>query len=206
MVKLIMLVKEKFYRVFLKIKKIFFSSFFLFFFSINLSYSDIQEDLTNKYKSINTLTFNFTQKVGDKIETGNCYIQYSLLMSCEYPKKKKFIIVDGKKFAIVKKRYKKIYYYPLKKTPLYFLLDKEKILNLVKNYKPFSINKDVIEYEVEGKKSSKLKIFFSRKNLDLLGWKTIDAYSNQVNFIIKDLKINLLIEKSNFKIPKEEDL
>ena len=121
-------------------------------------------------------------------------------------KKKKFIIVDGKKFAIVKKRYKKIYYYPLKKTPLYFLLDKEKILNLVKNYKPFSINKDVIEYEVEGKKSSKLKIFFSRKNLDLLGWKTIDAYSNQVNFIIKDLKINLLIEKSNFKIPKEEDL
>ena len=201
-----MLVKEKFYRVFLKIKKIFFASFFLFFFSINLSYSDIQEDLTNKYKSINTLTFNFTQKVGDKIETGNCYIQYSLLMSCEYPKKKKFIIVDGKKFAIVKKRYKKIYYYPLKKTPLYFLLDKEKILNLVKNYKPFSINKDVIEYEVEGKKSSKLKIFFSRKNLDLLGWKTIDAYSNQVNFIIKDLKINLLIEKSNFKIPKEEDL
>ena len=86
------------------------------------------------------------------------------------------------------------------------MLDKEKILNLVKNYKPFSINKDVIEYEVEGKKSSKLKIFFSRKNLDLLGWKTIDAYSNQVNFIIKDLKINLLIEKSNFKIPKEEDL
>ena len=72
----------------MKIKKIFFSSFFLFFFSINLSYSDIQEDLTNKYKSINTLTFNFTQKVGDKIETGNCYIRYSLLMSCEYPKKK----------------------------------------------------------------------------------------------------------------------
>jgi outer membrane lipoprotein-sorting protein len=201
-----MLVKEKFYRLFLKIKKIIFLSFFLFFFSINLSYSGVQEELTNKYKSINTLTFNFTQKVGDKIETGNCYIQYSLLMSCEYPKKKKFIIVDGKKFAIVKKRYKKIYYYPLKKTPLYFLLDKEKILNLVKNYKPFSVNKDVIEYEVKGKKSSKLKIFFSRKNLDLLGWKTIDAYSNQVNFIIEDLKINLLIEENTFKIPKEEDL
>ena len=201
-----MLVKEKFYRLFLKIKKIIFLSFFLFFFSINLSYSGVQEELKNKYKSINTLTFNFTQKVGDKIETGNCYIQYSLLMSCEYPKKKKFIIVDGKKFANIKKRYKKIYYYPLKKTPLYFLLDKEKILNLVKNYKPFSVNKDVIEYEVKGKKSSKLKIFFSRKNLDLLGWKTIDAYSNQVNFIIEDLKINLLIEENTFKIPKEEDL
>jgi len=202
-----MLVKEKFYNYFLKKKYItIFLSIFLYFFSSSLSYSSFQKDLTNKYKTINTLSFNFTQKVGDKIETGNCYIKYSLLMNCEYPKKKKFIIVDGKKFAIVKKRYKKIYYYPLKKTPLFFLLDKNKILNLVENYKPTSINKDIMEYEVLGKKSSKVKIFFSKKNLNLLGWKTIDAYSNEVNFIIKNLKINLLIEKSAFKIPKEEDL
>ncbi len=202
-----MWVKEKFCSFFLKKKTIStFLSFFLYFLSTSLSYSDFQEDLTNKYKTINTLTFDFTQKVGDKIETGNCYIQYSLLMNCEYPKKKKFIIVDGKKFAIVKKRYKKIYYYPLKKTPLFFLLDKNKILNLVENYKPTSINKDIMEYEVLGKKSSKVKIFFSKKNLNLLGWKTIDAYSNEVNFIIKNLKINLLIEKSAFKIPKEDEL
>ena len=202
-----MLVKEKFYNYFLKKKYItIFLSIFLYFFSSSLSYSSFQKDLTNKYKTINTLSFNFTQKVGDKIETGNCYIKYSLLMNCEYPKKKKFIIVDGKKFAIVKKRYKKIYYYPLKKTPLFFLLDKNKILNLVENYKPTSINKDIMEYEVLGKKSSKVKIFFSKKNLNLLGWKTIDAYSNEVNFIIKNLKINLLIEKSAFKIPTEDEL
>jgi len=94
----------------------------------------------------------------------------------------------------------------LKKTPLFFLLDKGKILDLVQNYEPINIGKDIMEYEVLGKKSSKVKIFFSKKNLDLLGWKTIDAYSNEVNFIIKDLKINLLIEKNTFKIPKEEDL
>ena len=50
-------------------------------------------------------------------------------MKCEYPKKKKSIIVNGKKFAIIKRRYKKIYYYPLKKTPLFYLLKKENILN-----------------------------------------------------------------------------
>ena len=202
-----MLVKEKFYNYFLKKKYItIFLSIFLYFFSSGLSYSSFQEDLANKYKTINTLSFNFTQTVGDKIETGNCYIKYSLLMNCEYPKKKKFIIVDGKKFAIVKKRYKKIYFYPLKKTPLFFLLDKGKILNLVENYKPINVEKDIMEYEVLGKKSSKVKIFFSKKSLDLLGWKTIDAYSNEVNFIIEDLKINLLIEENTFKIPKEEDL
>ena len=98
-----MLVKEKFYNYFLKKKYItIFLSLFLYFFSSSLSYSSFQKDLTNKYKTINTLSFNFTQKVGDKIETGNCFIKYSLLMNCEYPKKKKFIIVDGKKFAIVK--------------------------------------------------------------------------------------------------------
>jgi len=201
-----MLVKEKFCKFFFKKKITISLSFFLYFFSSSLSYSNFQEDLTNKYKTINTLSFNFTQKIGDKIETGNCYIKYSLLMNCEYHKKKKIIIVDGKKFAIVQKRYKKIYFYPLKKTPLFFLLDKGKILDLVQNYEPINIGKDIMEYEVLGKKSSKVKIFFSKKNLDLLGWKTIDAYSNEVNFIIKDLKINLLIEKNTFKIPKEEDL
>ena len=60
-------------------------------------------------------------------------------MKCEYPKKKKSVIANGKKFAIIKKRYKKIYYYPLNKTPLFYLLNKENILNVIENYKPISI-------------------------------------------------------------------
>ena len=36
--------------------------------------------------------------------------------------------------------------------------------------------------------------------------KTIDAYSNNVSFIIYDLKTNEIIEDEFFKIPKEEDL
>ena len=55
-------------------------------------------------------------------------------MRCDYPKTKKSIIVNGKKFAIVKRRYKKIYHYPLKKTPLFYLLKKESIIKLIKNY------------------------------------------------------------------------
>ena len=82
--------------------------FFLFFLTEN-SKANFKEELLNKYKLINTLSFNFTQKIGDKIEFGNCYIKYPLLMKCEYPKKKKIIITNGKKLAIIKKRYKKIY-------------------------------------------------------------------------------------------------
>ena len=178
--------------------------FFLFF--INYSQANFQEQLINKYKTINTLSFDFTQRIGDKVELGNCYIKYPLLMKCEYPKKKKSIITNGKKFAIVKRRYKKIYYYPLKKTPLFYLLNKENILNLIQNYEPTLINSNIIKYEYTDVNSNKINILFNKNSLDLSGWKTIDAYSNEVSFLIKNIKTNILIKNKIFRIPEEEDL
>ena len=178
--------------------------FYLLF--LNNSEANFQEQLINKYKIINTLSFNFTQKIGDKIEFGNCYIKYPLLMNCEYPKKKKSIITNGKKLAIIKKRYKKIYYYPLKKTPLFYLLNKENILNVIENYKPISINSDTIEYEIKDKDSNKVNIFFNKNSLEFSGWKTTDAYSNEVSFLITNIETNIPIKNEIFKIPREEDL
>ena len=188
-----------------KLNIIFFTFFFTFF-NINFSQANFQEELINKYKTINTLSFDFIQRIGDKVESGNCHIKYPLLMKCEYPKKKKIIIVNGKKFAIIKKRYKKIYYYPLKKTPLLYLLNKENILNLIQNYKPILVDKEYIEYELIDNNFNTLNIFFDKNSLELSGWKTIDAYSNEVDFLIKNIEINVFIKKNFFVIPKEEDL
>ena len=189
-------------------KKINFACFtiLIYLFSINYSLANFQEKLIDKYNKINSLSFDFTQKIGDKVELGNCFIKYPLLMKCEYPKKKKSIIANGKKFAIVKKRYKKIYNYPLKKTPLFFLLKKENILNVIKNYKPTKVNSNIIVYELTDDNLNKLNIFFNKDSLEIAGWETTDAYSNKVNFLIKNIKTNILIKKKFFKIPKEEDL
>ena len=119
---------------------------------------------------------------------------------------KKIIIVNGKKFAIIKKRYKKIYYYPLKKTPLLYLLNKENILNLIQNYKPILVDKEYIEYELIDNNFNTLNIFFDKNSLELSGWKTIDAYSNEVDFLIKNIEINVFIKKKFFDIPTKEDL
>ena len=127
-------------------------------------------------------------------------------MKCEYPKKKKIIITNGRKLAIIKKRYNKIHQYPLKKTPLYYLLKKENILNIIKNYEPTIITSKEIEYEIIDENSNKLNIFFDRKSLELAGWKTIDSYSNQVNFVIRNIKTNIFVDNKIFKIPREEDL
>jgi len=179
---------------------------FFYLFSTNYSQANIQEKLLEKYKTINTLHFDFTQNIGDKVEFGDCYIKYPLLMKCYYPKKKKSIITNGKSFVIVKKRYKKIYSYPLKKTPLFYLLNKENILNVIRNNKPTLINSNLIQYELTDNNLNKLSIFFDKNSLNLSGWKTIDAYANEVSFLIRNIETNILIKNDFFKIPKEEDL
>ena len=189
---------KKFYSTFLII--------FLYLLSSNISQASFQTKLLDKYKSIDTLYFDFTQKIGEKIEFGSCYIKYSFLMRCEYPNKKKSIIADGKRFAIVQKRYKKVYYYSLNKTPLFYILNKENILNLMRDYEPSEFDLNIIGYEIIENNSNKLKIFFDKNSLDLLGWKTIDAYSNEVNFLIRNLEKNISVDKEIFKIPREEDL
>ena len=128
-------------------------------------------------------------------------------MKCNYKnEKQKIKIANGKTVAIIKKKYKKIYYYPIKSTPLFFILDKNKISNLIKNNKPTKISLDIIEFEFDNKKLDKLKIFFDRNTFGLKGWETIDSYSKKVNFIISDLETNNQIVNDFFKIPKEEDL
>jgi len=203
-----MLAKEKFYssNSMKKTYFIFINIFFLILFFPDSSKANFQEKLINKFKQTDTLSFDFIQKIGEKEERGSCHIKYPLLMKCEYPKKKKSIIANGKKIAIVKKRYKKIYFYPLKKTPLLYVLQKKSILNLIENFEPLKVDEKIIEYEFDENKKNKINIFFDKNSLELIGWKTIDAYSNEVIFSIYNLETNILIKKDFFKIPKEENL
>ena len=202
-----MLEKEKFFRFFLNKKlKIIFLTFFLLFFTNNFAHADFKEKLIAKYKTIDALHFNFIQTIGEKVESGNCYIKYPLLMRCEYPEKEKSIVTNGKILAVVKNKYKKIYYYPLEKTPLFFILNKDNLLNLVENHEPIYSDSNIIEYELIDSNFNALNIFFEKKSIELLGWKTLDAYSNNVDFLIKNVEINVSVENEIFKIPMEGDL
>ena len=192
------------------IKKLFFhlSFFIVFLFSTNISFADIQKDLVNKLTATKTLSFDFKQKIeGSEEETGKCFIKYPLLMKCDYQNlKQKSVISNGKTVAIIKKKYKKIYYYPLKTTQLFTILDKEKIYKLVRNSSPTRIDSKIIEFQFIDENSNILKIFFDKNSLQLKGWETKDSYSNNVSFKINNLKINNIIEDIFFKIPNEKDL
>ena len=180
---------------------------FFYFFFINIAHPNIKEKIINKLEETKTLSFNFIQKIAEKEERGNCYIKYPLLMKCNYQNaKQKILISNGNTVAIIKKKYKKIYYYPIRATPLFTILDKEKILNLIKHNNPHNNRSGVITFEFFDKKLNKLKIFFDKNSLEFKGWETKDAYSNDVIFTIIDLKTNKVMKNQFFTIPKEEDL
>ena len=181
--------------------------FFIYLFSTNVSSADLQKNLINKLTAIKTLSFNFKQKIADKEEIGKCFIKYPLLMKCNYQNfKQKTIISNGKTVAVIKKKYKKIYYYPIKSTPLFFILKKEEIINLIRKNLPTETNSTLIEFEFTDKRTNNVKIFFEKNSLEFKGWETKDAYANNVNFTINNLKINNQIVDDFFKIPNEEDL
>ena len=191
------------------IKKIFFlyKFFFIYLIFTSIALADYQKDLINKLTATRTLSFDFNQKVADDVEIGKCFIKYPLLMKCVYKNlKQKIIISNGKTVAVIKKKYKKIYYYPVRATPLFFILKKEKIINLIRKNKPTMVNLSIIEFEFIDKKKNKLKIFFDKNSLEFKGWKTKDSYSNDVSFEISNLKINNQILDEFFKIPREDDL
>ena len=191
------------------IKKLFFlfNIFFIYLFLVSITFADLQKNLINKLTATQTLSFNFKQKIADKEEIGNCFIKYPLLMKCNYQNlKQKTIISNGKKVAIIKKKYKKIYSYPIKSTPLFFILKKDKIINLVRKTQPIEVNSSLIKFEFIDKKTNKVKIFFDKNSLEFKGWETKDAYSNNVSFVIDNLKTNDQIMDNFFKIPKEENL
>ena len=179
----------------------------MYLFSVNFSFADLQKNLINKLTATKTLSFDFEKKIGDTEEIGNCFIKYPLLMKCNYLNlKQKTIISNGKKVAVIKKKYKKIYTYPIRFTTLFFILKKEKIINLIRKSQPNEINSSLIEFEFIDSKKNKVKIFFDKNSLDFKGWETKDAYSNNVSFVISNLKTNEKIIDNFFKIPREEDL
>ena len=181
------------------IKRILFFSIVLILYG-QKSFSLPKEKIINNFVNINNISFEFQQKIADKIELGKCYIKYPKLIYCLYDNRdKKEMVSNGKALVIKNNRYNKTYIYPLKTTPLEYILDKEFILTRIKNLEP-KINNNTIEFLVPTKKKI-LSIFFNSKTYDLAGWKTIDVYQKEVVFQINNLEKNINIDENQFKLP-----
>jgi len=178
--------------------------FFLFLFFIFLAtkaFAETNDNLIKNLKKIKNLNFNFEQNINGKIETGNCTIEYPKKIFCKYDLNNNKILVSNGRSLVIKTS-SSFYIYPLEKTSLNLILDKNFLLEKIINSDERIINDEFINYNFT-ENQNKINIFFDKDTLNLIGWQTLDIYQNlnitYLNSIIK----NQILNKDLFKLPKK---
>tara|TARA_X000000368_G_C22973010_1_gene686313 strand:- start:435 stop:989 length:555 start_codon:yes stop_codon:yes gene_type:complete len=160
-----------------------------------------KDKIISNLKEINNLSFNFKQTISDKTENGNCIVQYPKKIFCKYDNSnKKIMISNGKSLVIKNQNNNQIYFYPLKQTPLNFILDKNYLISQIKKLDIRTVDDTYLNFSLK-ENDVIINIFFDKENLDLIGWQTEDLYQNLVIFYIFDLVKNKKISKDLFKLP-----
>jgi outer membrane lipoprotein-sorting protein len=192
-----MSVKERFY----KLLVLRFFLFFIFFLNCFLSLNaNEKQSIINRLLEIDNFTFNFEQITHNKIEKGICFVVFDNKLKCDYvDKKQKKIIINGKRLAIIHKKYNKVYFYPISKSPFVKILNKNSLIQLVRESN-LELN-DKIDLIYFDKNKKKITIFFEKKNFNLIGWKIRDELRNEIYFSLKIKDINLENKEHLFKIP-----
>ena len=108
----------------------YFLIFFLFM-CTPISNAEVKEKIIQNLKDTKNLDFKFEQNVNGKIENGNCTIEYQKKIFCEYARSNNKILVSNGKSLVIK-TLTSYYIYPLEKTPLYFILNKNFLLKKIK--------------------------------------------------------------------------
>ena len=182
------------------LKKIILTFFFLLNF-IEPLYASIKDEIINNLIKINNLSFNFKQTIDKKTEEGNCIIEYPKKIFCSYNNSLKKIIVSNGKSLVIKNQINNQYYrYSLKKTPLELILDKDFLINQIKNLESRDVDGKYINFSIINN-NNEINIFFDKKTLNLIGWQTEDIYQNLVITYIYEIKYNQKIKKNIFKLP-----
>ena len=178
-------------------KKIFLILIVIFFNSKTLA--SVKENIIQNLKNINNISFNFEQNINGKIENGRCTIEYPKKIYCKYDLSNQKILVSNGQSLVIK-TISGFYQYPLSKTPLNSILNKEFLIKKINSLDERIVEEKFINFNfIENE--NEINIFFDTKTHNLIGWRTLDIYQNlsitYLNSIIKNQKI----KKSIFELP-----
>ena len=174
---------------------------FIFFsvFLITSSKAEIKEKIIQNLKNTANLNFRFEQNINGKIENGNCTIEYPKKIFCEYARSNNKILVSNGKSLVIKTR-SSYYRYPLDKTPLNLILDKDFLISKIFNLEERIIDNNLISFVIS-EKDNEINMFFDNKTYDLIGWQNTDIYQNFNITFLSDIRKNRVLLKNLFKIP-----
>jgi outer membrane lipoprotein-sorting protein len=94
------------------------------------------------------------------------------------------------------------YRYPLNKTPLNLILDKNFLIEKIGNLKEKKLNKDYINFEIV-ENEAEINVFFDDKSYNLVGWQTKDIYQNVNVTYFSSIQINQQIDQNLFNQPRQ---
>ena len=180
--------------------------FILFYFLILFTTetkAQIKEKIIQNLLNTKNISFNFEQNINGKIEDGNCIIQYPKKIYCQYNLGNEKIMVSNGKSLVIKTK-TSYYLYPLKKTPLNLILDKNYLIKKIRNSNKRIIENKFINFTfIEN--DNEINVFFDNMNFNLLGWQTLDIYQNLSITYLSDTLENQNLTRDLFVIPKQID-
>ena len=174
---------------------------YFFFFIINANAGNNENIIQNLIK-IRNFDFKFEQNINGKIENGNCTIEYPKKIFCKYARSNNKILVSNGKSLVIKTR-SSYYRYPLNKTPLNFILDKNFLIKKIGTLEGRIVDQNLINFQIL-ENDNELNIFFDNKTFNLVGWQNTDIYQNFNITFISSIRKNRVISKKLFKLPSQD--
>jgi outer membrane lipoprotein-sorting protein len=172
----------------------------IFFTLLSNTQASNKEKIIENLQNTVSLNFQFEQNINGKVENGICTIQYPKKIFCNYQKKNKILVSNGKSLVIKTKV--SFYRYPLNKTPLNLILDKNFLIKKILNLKENILDKTYINFEIV-ENDNEINIFFDNKTFNLVGWQIKDIYQNINVTYLSSIKINQQVDKNLFKLPTQ---
>ena len=110
------------------------------------------------------------------------------------------MVSNGKDLVIKNQQIDQYYIYPIEKTALNLILDKDFLISKIEKANMELVDNKLYRFRFEENEHT-INIFFDRKTLNLIGWQNIDIYQNLVITYLFDIKINSQLERDQFKLP-----
>ena len=174
--------------------------FFLIFFYPSNIFASSTEQIKNKLKETNNMSFKFIQKIGKKTEKGDCIISYPKKILCKYDDiYNKILVSNGRSLVINSQKITNYLRYQLKDTPLNLILDKKFLLDKLDQVETIKENDETFSFKI-AHNNNLLNIFFDKISYEIKGWTTTDIYLNKVETNLSNVETNIMINERIFRV------
>ena len=159
-----------------------------------------KKSIIENLKNTNNLFFNFEQNINGKIQNGLCTIEYPKKIFCDYNLSNEKVLVSNGKSIVIKTK-SSYYLYPIEKTPLDLILNKNFLIEKIRDLNERIIDNRYINFFFK-ENENEISLFFDKQSFDLIGWQTVDIYQNLSITYLSNINKNQKLNNDLFKLPK----